>query len=373
MQHRFRNISIGDPTPSFTAASNVNPEFKFDTVAGRFVVLGFFGTVADEQGRAAMELVRSHRAMFDDEKLAFFGVVAGASSGDAGLKEYAKEFRFFYDRDGAIGELFGAVPVERAGQTKLPYIRKWVVVDPMLRVVAVLPFENDGADRSKLSAIIKNLPPLDRFVGFEIQAPVLVLPHVFERELCQRLIDLYEKHGGEESGFMREVDGKTIAAHDYQHKRRADYTITDPELIRLLQGKVQRRIVPEIFKAHQFKVTRMERYIIGCYDSKTGGHFRAHRDNTTKGTAHRRFAVSINLNSEFEGGTVSFPEFGPRAFKPPPGGCVVFSCSLLHAVAPVTAGKRYAFLPFLYDDEAAKIREANNQFLGEGVGAYRLG
>ena len=27
--------------------------------------------------------------------------------------------------------------------------------------------------------------------------------------------------------------------------------------------------------------------------------------------------------------------------------------------------------PFLYDDEAAKIREQNNAFLGEGVGAYK--
>jgi hypothetical protein len=37
----------------------------------------------------------------------------------------------------------------------------------------------------------------------------------------------------------------------------------------------------------------------------------------------------------------------------------------------VTRGRRYAFLPFLYDEAAAKIREANNTYLGEGVGAYR--
>ena len=170
---------------------------------------------------------------------------------------------------------------------------------------------------------------------------------------------------------MREVGGKTIAAQDHHHKRRSDYTVADPELIRTLQSRVQRRVVPEIMKAYQYKVTRMERYIVGCYDGSTGGHFRAHRDNTTKGTAHRRFALSINLNSEFEGGTVSFPEFSPRGLKPPAGGCVVFSCSLMHAVSPVTAGRRYAFLPFLYDDEAAKVREANNVFLGEGVGSYR--
>ena len=86
------------------------------------------------------------------------------------------------------------------------------------------------------------------------------------------------------------------------------------------------------------------------------GHFRPHRDNTTKGTAHRRFAVTINLNAdEYEGGDLCFPEFGPRTYRAATGGAVVFSCSLLHEARPVTLGKRYAFLPFLYDDEAANI------------------
>ncbi|MBW8879886.1 MAG: 2OG-Fe(II) oxygenase, partial [Asticcacaulis sp.] len=91
----------------------------------------------------------------------------------------------------------------------------------------------------------------------------------------------------------------------------------------------------------------------------------------TKGTAHRRFAVSINLNNDFEGGELSFPEYGPRGFKPPVGGAVVFACALLHAVSPVTRGRRYAFLPFLYDDAAAAIREANNGFLDASMEPYR--
>jgi predicted 2-oxoglutarate/Fe(II)-dependent dioxygenase YbiX len=109
----------------------------------------------------------------------------------------------------------------------------------------------------------------------------------------------------------------------------------------------------------------MERYIVSCYSAEDGGHFRPHRDNTTKGTAHRRFAVSINLNDDFEGGEVSFPEYGPRSFKAPVGGAVVFSCSLLHAVSRVTRGQRYAFLPFVYDDAAARLREQNRQFLAD--------
>ena len=45
----------------------------------------------------------------------------------------------------------------------------------------------------------------------------------------------------------------------------------------------------------------------------------------------------------------------------------------MHAVSAVSRGRRYAFLPFLYDDAAAKIRAANNQFLDPSVGAYKGG
>ena len=162
------------------------------------------------------------------------------------------------------------------------------------------------------------------------------------------------------------MNGQTVAVHDHGHKRRKDYTIEDQNLMKASQARIQRRVVPEILKVHQFKVTRMERYIVSCYAAEDAAHFRAHRDNITAGTAHRRFAVSINLNFEFEGGEVSFPEYGPRSFKPPPGGAVVFSCSLLHAVSK--GDERASLcLPFLYDDAAAKLRGANNQFLGEGA------
>ena len=104
----------------------------------------------------------------------------------------------------------------------------------------------------------------------------------------------------------------------------------------------------------------MERYIVAAYDSEEGGYFHPHRDNTTAGTAHRQFACSINLNAEeYEGGDLSFPEFGSRTYRPPTGGAVIFSCSLPHEATAVTNGTRYAFLPFFYDDTSAKIRAAN--------------
>jgi predicted 2-oxoglutarate/Fe(II)-dependent dioxygenase YbiX len=74
--------------------------------------------------------------------------------------------------------------------------------------------------------------------------------------------------------------------------------------------------------------------------------------------------VSLFLNGgEYEGGYLRFPEFGPALYTAPTGGAVVFGCSMLHEATRVTRGKRYMFLPFLYDDAAARVRKENLKFL----------
>jgi peroxiredoxin/predicted 2-oxoglutarate/Fe(II)-dependent dioxygenase YbiX len=371
--HSFAALGPGDPAPMFHQRCTSNPRFAFDTVGGRYVVLCFHGTAADPVGSEMIKTMTDNRFLFDDEKVCAFGVsIDPRDEADKRIEELLPGIRHFWDFDGLIGRLYGMLPTDAKLESgSVPLRRLWVVLDPTMRVLAVFPAAEGGRHNKDVVNFVKMLPAPGLHAGLELQAPILFLPNVFPADFCRHLIGLYEQHGGEESGFMREINGKTVQMHDHRHKRRKDYTIEDPELIQKTRAMIRRRVVPEIQKAHQFKVTRMERYIVSCYSAEDGGHFRAHRDNKTAGTAHRRFAVSINLNSEFEGGRVSFPEYGPRDFKPPVGGAVVFSCSLLHAVSAVTKGKRYAFLPFLYDEEAAKIREANNASLGEGVGAYR--
>ena len=58
--------------------------------------------------------------------------------------------------------------------------------------------------------------------------------------------------------------------------------------------------------------------------------------------------------------TCASPSSDRAPTAPPTGGAVVFSCSLLHEATPVTSGKRYAFLPFLYDEEGARIGQKND-------------
>ena len=366
MSSSFANILPGDPAPRFVAATTTNPRFTFDTVGGRYIVLCFLGTAGDDAGQRALRAIAAHHHVFDDEKICLFGVVVDPEDHSQNrVQERVPGIRFFLDYDIEISRRYGVVAQDAAPGQPVAYRRCWIILDPALRVLQSFAFSESDPDHAGVFDFLASLPPVDRYPGLPVQAPVLCLHSVFEPALCQKLISLYEAHGGGESGFMREINGKTVGVYDHNHKRRKDHNIIDEEIIRITQARIKRRIVPEIARVYQFHVTRMERYIVSCYAAEDGGHFRAHRDDTTKGTAHRRFAVSINLNGEFEGGEISFPEFGPRGFKPPPGGAVIFSCSLLHKVSKVTAGRRYAFLPFLYDEAAAKLREENLGFIDQ--------
>jgi predicted 2-oxoglutarate/Fe(II)-dependent dioxygenase YbiX/peroxiredoxin len=356
----------GDPAPGFHQRTAANPRFSFDSAAGRYLVLCFLGSAAESHAQAAIAAVHARPDIFDDERACFFGVSTDLEDEARGrVTPRVPGYRYFLDFDLRVSRLYGIAAGDDAAGLAAALARHWIVIDPTMRVIATIPFRPDRSDLVEVTALLDALPPPDRFAGPEIMAPILFLPRVLEPDLCRRLIDLYEAQGGEESGFMREIAGRTVGRIDPAFKRRKDCTITDRHLVDLLRARIARRVVPEIAKVHQFGVTRMERYIVACYDAADGGHFSAHRDNTTRGTAHRRFAVSVNLNDEFEGGEVSFPEYGPRGFKPPPGGAVVFSCSLLHRVGRVTAGRRYAFLPFLYDETGAQTRARNLRYLGD--------
>lgn len=358
------NLLSGDPAPNFTGFCNNNPQYHFNTVAGRYVVLCFFGSVSLPNSYQALSFVyQDLRSYFDDNKICFFGVSIDPQDKQSNrIQDMLPGIRIFWDLDLRVSTLYGAVTL---GVNLLELYKPYtLILDPNLRVLANIPLSDAQSHNQQIKDIIENLPSVDDYAEVPLTAPILIVPRVFDRTFCRQLIDLYHEKGGTESGFMREKDGKTIGVQDYSFKRRQDCPIESEEIINQMKNCLSQRLVPEIAKVYNFRVTRIERYIVACYDSESGGYFRPHRDNTTKGTAHRRFAVTINLNAEeYEGGDLRFPEFGSKTYRAPTGGAVVFSCSVLHEATPVTKGVRYATLPFLYDEEGAKIREANQQFL----------
>ncbi|MES2339044.1 MAG: 2OG-Fe(II) oxygenase [Pseudomonadota bacterium] len=353
-------LLTGDFAPWFKGqALDGRADWAFPSAAGAPILLFFMGSAGHPAVAAALATIRAGADLFDDVRGRFFGVTCDPTDVASGrIAQRLPGIRHFLDYDRRISTLYGA-----ASEGDERYRAHILLLDRTLQVVRRFRLDEAGA---ALDAYVA----ATRVVGQQDWAPVLTVPNLLEPTLCRALIDLYDRSGGEESGFMREVGGKTTMVTDHNFKRRSDAQIDDPRLRQALVERIRRRLLPAIERTFQFEATRIERYIVAAYDAETGGHFNAHRDNTTKGTAHRRFAVTINLNDDYEGGDLRFPEFGDRTYRAPKGGAIVFSCSLLHEATRMESGRRYATLPFLYDDAGAELRAANTQFLDDGVYRY---
>jgi predicted 2-oxoglutarate/Fe(II)-dependent dioxygenase YbiX len=351
---------FGEYLPKLIAETSWTPCFHFDTVAGRYVVLSFLGTARHPAMARVVADFMACRHPFDDNRASVFLVTNDAE--DIVQKRVADRFpglRVFRDFNGELAKRCGLTDgkVLLAGS---------FVLDPGLRVVAWQPLTNPASHVAEIVALIASLPPIPGSgqTAASVPPPILVVPRVFEPEFCRELVDYYDARGGEDSGVMKDDGGRTVGAMDYGLKRRFDCAIDDAPMKTAIRWRMQRRLVPAIQRAFQFAATRLERYMVACYDSSVGGYFLPHTDNGTKGTAHRRFAASIHLNTEeYGGGEVRFPEFGLQSYRAPTGGAVVFAVSLLHEVTPVTSGRRLIFLTFLYDDADAELRARNECFI----------
>ena len=165
-------------------------------------------------------------------------------------------------------------------------------------------------------------------------------------------MEVWSRCGNQETGVEASEYGTRTNALRSDLKRRRDHTVTDERLMKMLVLTVGRCVLPEVQRAFSFP----RHSVRGVQESfattaSTRGYFRAHRDNLSPATAHRRFALSLNLNEGYEGGEISFPEYGPVRYRPAAGEALLFSCSLLHEVAEVTSGERFALLSFLFGDQ----------------------
>jgi predicted 2-oxoglutarate/Fe(II)-dependent dioxygenase YbiX len=220
-----------------------------------------------------------------------------------------------------------------------------IVLDPNQRIAATF-------DSRALPAAAEAMDGLARSVrsdgGRELllktaMAPVLVLPRVFEPEFCAQLIRLWGKGDHKDSGVSSRY-GNINMDH---LKRTEDYTIVEPMMLKAVSDRLAYRIGPELTKVFAFdRQFTFDAHVVLSYSAEGQHFFGAHRDNGAPTTADRAFAVSLNLNDDFEGGELVFPEYAGVRVSPPPGSAAVFSCSLLHQVLPVTRGRRFVLTTF---------------------------
>lgn len=353
-------IVLGDPVPWFSAPLLGAGDFNLQVAAGRWIVLSFLGSPADPKAKQELAQLLHDTQPFHEERIVFYGVLTARPADPSyyiGLNTFA--ISFIVDYDGAVTRAFGASDRPRT-----------VVLDPMLRAVADIPWDHAGGHAKTVRRVLASLPAVDDSAGVPLIAPALIVPRVLDFELCDFLIQFYDKLGGKDSGFLFDANGQTSTVVDYRMKRRNDLSVLVPDLRDTIRAQIVRRLLPPIERFFQYSATRMDRYIVACYDSAVGGHFYRHRDNVNAGAQHRRFAVTINLNKDYDGCDLVFPEFGSRSYRAPHGGAIVFSCGALHQVTPVTRGRRYAFLAFLYGEADAALRERNDAKIAQAEFRY---
>jgi predicted 2-oxoglutarate/Fe(II)-dependent dioxygenase YbiX len=248
------------------------------------------------------------------------------------------------------GQVSHALGLEPGGQPVT------VLLDSNLRLFArVGPAE--VADHSgEIAQHLRALGTTERRNEIDAQAPVLLLPRVLPPDVCAAVIRLWEREPHLENLVSSDKAADNVAAEDYKVREDIFLKEGQAETTQVL-ALLERRLLPEIRRIFHFEVTRIEGIRVGCYAAERGGMFRRHRDNNSRTTAHRRFAMSLNLNAgEFEGGGVRFPEYGQQVYQPPTGAALVFSCGLLHEALPVTRGRRMGMFTFFYGEADEQLR-----------------
>ncbi|MGH8283146.1 MAG: 2OG-Fe(II) oxygenase [Gammaproteobacteria bacterium] len=317
----------------------------YDLQMGQPLALFVFDDPDSADTRAALAALGNNKS--NREQITCIALVRGTPAQCNGLVNAASSELTVLADDGAVtAHLLGPGP---AGQRLITAF----ALDPNLRVIERIEHSANGSLTQflqRVTAVYSGAVPRTPQI-LQQQAPVLFIPRVLDAGFCTELITYFEQVGGQPSGTAYIEGDKALWRLDPAVKMRRDVYIKEGAWLERVKEVLVRRVLPEIKLCFQYQVTQHEVFKLVCYDAQTGGYFHPHRDNESRDTQHRRFAMTLNLNTgDYTGGQLHFPEFGADLYAPERGDAIIFSSSLLHEVMPVTAGKRYVLLGFFFGD-----------------------
>src|SRR5262249_29217919 len=169
--------------------------FDLHVAAGRWIVLCFLGSPAEPRAHHELSKLLTEAHRFDEDRLVFYGVVTALPAGVAPFVDSSpRALSVLSDYGGAISGTYGAVAMPRT-----------IILDPMLRAVADVPWDEPAGHAETVRAVLQSLPTVDESAGTPMSAPVLIVPRVFDFPLGDFLVQFYQEVGGQESGFMLDV------------------------------------------------------------------------------------------------------------------------------------------------------------------------
>ncbi len=335
-------LAPGDRVPNFLLPDQegINRSFYHELNGGAILLLA----LDSAEDAAATELVMAAAGLAADFGALGVQIFALSGADSAANKMLADaqglEFPVFADPDRT------SVAFLLAGPAAAPC--RSYLLDPNQRVLQVA----EASGRKGLEALLELAKGIagqaPAPLVLDRPAPVLILPDVFDAAFCRRLMDFWAEshHEGGVSIGKGNIYGQA-------GKRTLERVVQDPELVREISVTLARRIGPELTKVFNYSAPFVfDLHIVMSYQPQREDFFGLHRDDLRKET-RRRFAVSLNLNDDFEGGELIFPEYSVHKHKMPAGAAAVFSVSLLHEALPVTRGQRWVLTSFLCDPPRA--------------------
>jgi peroxiredoxin/predicted 2-oxoglutarate/Fe(II)-dependent dioxygenase YbiX len=346
-------LEPGDLAPDFLLPNLEGKLARFyDRFSGNAVVLYFCASNGGAEGEMELRGLAERRDQFDAAEGRVVVVTQDSHEANAAfISRLGLDLDLFSDPVGAITNGYCGAPAEAwPGDGNRASI---FVLDPNQRIAAAFHGGTQHAQRALdgLMDLRRRLAP-----GPDPRpAPILVLPNVLDPELCQQLIGEWEREHFEGvitigTGFQDDADSLVLAE---TVKKRRDHRLADDVNARISEI-IGRRVVPMLQKAFHFRLGSMQHFRVVAYSAERGDFFQTHRDNDSPSTENRDFAMSVNLNDDYDGGAVRFPEFSDELYRPPLGGAAIFSCSLLHEAMPVSRGTRFVALSFLFGPREIK-------------------
>ncbi|MBH67394.1 MAG: hypothetical protein CMM58_03485 [Rhodospirillaceae bacterium] len=330
------SLKVGDRVPNFQlpASDGLDRVFYFEVLGGPIVLI-VAQKSSSKIGKILLAMLDCSSEM-QSLRVQTFCVLDSFS----GMEGTASDTILFRDEKGDLINLL-LTPIDGNKPSEAIYL-----LDENQRVFTRLKLGSVQETVSLLKAKIKLLcgrfdpPPTTLCYG----APALLMDNLLDAEFCGRLIESWRRDNRE--GLVN--DG-AINVSDERVKKNREHLVDDEQLRREIASTIGPRIGPELEKAFNYsRPLRFEAFTVLSYTQQRKDFFGPHRDNL-RATQKRRFAMSLNLNDDYDGGELWFPEYGPHKFLPKAGSGVIFSCSLLHEALPVTRGQRWVLVTFMCD------------------------
>jgi peroxiredoxin len=347
-----RLIDEGDAAPFVRALDHDGKltASDADMVSGKPVLLLFCPSLEDEALATGLRAFAAARDRLAALQATIFVISRNGVEANAAARRKLKlPFAILADAKAEIFKGYGVDPYPAA-----PMLTSFVL-DAGHRVARVLDRMEPAALCAEALAELGRLSARRPATQLKSHPPVLVLPRMlcpadchFLAAIWSRKVPEYGTDGFTNAGSKAET-GDFKVVHDGLYGKAVEYIVQEEGLQRFIDGRLRRRLLPEIRKCFQVTGLKREGYRIAGYEARAGGFLNPHRDNSIPANAHRRFTMTANLNAgAYEGGELRFREYGEELYAVERGTAVVWSASLLHEVLPVTKGRRVVLGVHMY-------------------------